>query len=202
MSQATTHGPSAANPRAIRQRRLIIRIGLILVWLGLIAFLFNSGKGHTLLVDNQAIDGMAPLPGGFSVSIDGRDPVEFSFGLDRDMVKLQGQNHHVTVTGLAEGRSVSKDFSIKLGDEMALLSIPRLVAGSGEAVSAFVPTTAPTTPGAGEQGGSYSSPASSDAPALPDGGLGLGIGPAAFDTGAPASPASPAKPAPGGSGQP
>lgn len=152
---------------AIRRRRLAIRLGLVAVWFALIALLFVNGKGHVLLLDNQPMAGITPLAEGFMVSVDGGKPVSFSFGLDRDMAKVQGQSHRITVTGLPGGQTVSKDIQINLNDEMAILSIPKLVAGIEPAVTTFVPKNAVASPATEEPALPLSGPEA----ALPDGGL-------------------------------
>jgi hypothetical protein len=158
---------ATATATTVKRRRLAIRLGLVALWFILIVLLFVNGKGHVLILDNQPMPGVTPLAEGFSVSVDGRKPVSFSFGLDRDMAKVQGQSHRITVTGLPGGQTVSKDIAIKLDDEMAILSIPKLVAGVEPAVATFVPKTAAPSP----EPEAASSPAAGSEAALPDGGL-------------------------------
>jgi hypothetical protein len=120
------------------------------------------------------MDGISPLPQGFSVSVDGLDPVSFSFGLDRDMAKVQGQSHRISVTGLSAGKSVQKNITLDLNDEMAILSIPKLVAGIEPAVTKFIPKAAvPVTNENRDGDNQFTSPGSAEPGAelpVPDGG--------------------------------
>jgi len=44
---------SIGNARNTKKRRLIIRSGLLVVYVLLIAFMIHSGRRHTILIDNK-----------------------------------------------------------------------------------------------------------------------------------------------------
>lgn len=112
---------------AIALRRNIVRAALVLVYFGLIAVVFITGKGHSILVDNkdtgtlQAVDGVL-------ISVDTQEELELYSG-DRDKFDVRGQRHRVKVEAIDGSVKVDKVFSVPVGGEMYLLSIPKLLAG-------------------------------------------------------------------------
>ena len=168
-------------------RRLFVRLGLVLVYAGLIAFVFVHGKGHTLILDNKdAEDGTVKAIESLSISVDGQDAIDLQAG-DRDVAKIQGQSHRVQVT-VKDSQMVEHRISVPLKEDTLLLSIPKLMAGAQPAVIKFVPKD--IAPAADEQTGNSNAYTAPEAGAAPDMGSGA---PAA----APAAPgAAPATPAP------
>jgi len=159
-----------------QRRRRLVRAACVLVYIGLIALVLNLGKGHTLILDNKdAEDGSVKALDSISVSVDGQDPTDLSAG-DRDMAKVRGQGHVVDVT-IKDGPKVTRRIHVPLGEDMLLLSLPKLLAGQ-PAVSRFVPKDVAPTPE--DQQGNNNAFTSPDAPAVP---------------GAPAAPVAPATPA-------
>ena len=163
------------DPR-VRARRRLVRAACLVVYAGLIALVFNLGKGHTLILDNKdADDGSVKALESISVSVDGQDAIDLSAG-DRDQAKVRGQGHVVEVT-IKDGQKVTNRITVPLNKDMLLLSLPKLLAGAPDAVIPFVPKD--IVPTAEDQQGNNNAYTSPDAPALP---------------GAPAGPVAPVAP--------
>jgi len=126
---------------SLKTRRLIVRGGLLLVYAGLIAVSLVLGKGHTVLLDNKdSEDGSVKAIESFSVSVNGEEPIPFMSG-DRDMTKVQSQWHTLVVD--INGQKTEKKFTVPLGADMVLLSIPKLLAGVEPALVPFEPQDEP-----------------------------------------------------------
>lgn len=125
----------------IKSRRLLVRGVLAVVYAALMALAFVLGKGHTLLLDNKdSEDGSVKAIESFTVSVNGGEPIEFMSG-DRDLAKVRAQWHTIKIN--INGQIVEKKITIPLGLDMALLSIPKLVAGVEPAVVPFVAANEP-----------------------------------------------------------
>ena len=139
----------AVNHSNTKSRRLLVRLGLIVVYFGLMGFVFVTGKGHTLILDNKdSADGSIKAIESLSISVDGQDPIDLSAG-DRDMAKIKGQGHKVEIT-VKDSQMVQHRITVPLKEETLLLSIPKLLAGQ-PAVIPFVPLD--VVPPAGETNG-------------------------------------------------
>ena len=112
-----------------KQRRLIIRAALVVVWIGLGALLFVLNRGHTLLVDNRNVT--VPelrAPDLIKVTVDKGKPLEFFRG-DRDIFDVGGGQHLIRVE-FSDGKPpFEKSFSLPLGPDMFILSIPKMING-------------------------------------------------------------------------
>lgn len=123
----------------VRMRRYLIRAAVLIVYVSLIALVFVTGKGHTILIDNKnAEDGSVPAIDGVLVSVDGREALELYKG-DRDKEMVKGQVHSVAVEVISDGRKIQKKIRLPLDKDMLLLSVPMLVAGREPALIPFVP---------------------------------------------------------------
>ncbi len=149
----------------IKKRRFLVRAALIAVYVCLIATVFLTGKGHTILIDDKDIEGgsIAAIDG-VLVSVDGQEELELYSG-DRDKASVSGQRHRVTVKSLDGAILANKTFSVPIGVEMLLLSVPKVVAGVEPFVETFVPRDIPVP--AGESVGNTNSFTSPDAVPLP-----------------------------------
>jgi hypothetical protein len=129
---------SAVNTgRKPARRRFLVRVGLIAVYVLAIALAFVTGKGHTILVDNKdRPEGFAALDG-ILVSVDGKEPLELYAG-DRDMVKVKGQRHRVSIEAIAGGDKKEITLELPMGEDMLLLSVPKLAAGREDCLEPFV----------------------------------------------------------------
>ena len=111
----------------VRQRRLLIRAALAAAWLGLGALLFVLNRGHALLVDNRNVT--APelrAPDLIKVTVNKGKPLEFFRG-DRDIFDVGGGRHRIRVE-FSDGKSpFETTFSLPLGPDMFLLSIPKMI---------------------------------------------------------------------------
>jgi hypothetical protein len=146
-------------------RRLLVRLGLVAVYVLLVALAFVLGKGHTLLIDNKDLaDGSERAIDGILVSVDGRDALELYAG-DRDMVQLKGQRHRITVEGISGGEKVEASFRLPIDADMLLLSVPKLVGRQEPYIEVFVPRDQPRP--ADEEVGANNAFTSPDAPAEP-----------------------------------
>jgi hypothetical protein len=150
---------------AIKKRRFLVRAALIAVYACLIVIMFLTGKGHTILVDDKDIEGGSILAiDGVLVSVDGQEELELYAG-DRDKASVAGQRHRVTVKSLDGAILAARTFRVPIGEEMLLLSIPKVVAGAEPFIEIFVPRDIPLS--AGESVGNTNSFTSPDAVPLP-----------------------------------
>jgi hypothetical protein len=115
------------NGITVKQRRLIIRLALIAVWIGLGFALFIFNRGHTLLVDNRNIDATnIRAPDLIKVTVNRGKVLEFFRG-DRDIFEVGGGKHRIRVE-FSDGKPpFEADFTLPLGPDMFLLSIPKLI---------------------------------------------------------------------------
>ena len=75
--------------RHLKRRRLLIRLSLAVVWIGLGILLFVLNRGHTLLVDNRNVESLGiRAPDLISVSVNNGKVLEFFRG-DRDLFKVR-----------------------------------------------------------------------------------------------------------------
>ena len=113
----------------LKQRRLIIRLSLVVVWIGLGVVLFIVNRGHTLLVDNRDVP--APelrAPGPITVTVDNKKPLEFRRS-DRDLFKVGGSKHRILIEFTDGTAPFEKAFQLPLKPDMFLLSIPKMING-------------------------------------------------------------------------
>ena len=137
------NGTQTIDPK-LKIRRLAVRAGLLVVYVALMCVAFIFGKGHTVLLDNKdSQDGTVKAIESMTVSVNGGEPIEFMGG-DRDMAKVRAQWHTIKVD--INGQVVEKKFTVPLGADMVLLSIPKLLAGVEPAVVPFVPENEPPAP--------------------------------------------------------
>lgn len=112
-----------------KTRKILVRLLLLVIYVGLGASMILTGKQHTILIDNKdAADGSYKAIDGMSVQIDNLEPAEYYAG-DRDKAVVKGQNHKVLVEIFDGEKKVEKEITIPFGQSMVLLSIPKLVNG-------------------------------------------------------------------------
>lgn len=113
-----------------KTRKLISRLAVLVVYCGLIFLMALTGRSHTVLIDNKdAEDGTSYLAvDGMSVQIDRQESAEYYPG-DRDKAVVKGQSHHIKVEIFADGTIVEKNFKVPFGQNMVLLSVPKMLAG-------------------------------------------------------------------------
>jgi len=112
-----------------KKRRLLIRLALVVVWIGLGVVLFVLNRGHTLLVDNRNVETPAiRAPDLIMVTVDKRKPLEFFRG-DRDIFELGGGSHRIYIEFSDGTPPFEKRFKLPLGPDMFILSIPKMISG-------------------------------------------------------------------------
>jgi len=111
----------------VNKRRFIIRFALAVLWIGLGALLFVKNRGHTVLLDNKSIE--APelrAPDMIRVKVDGKNEMELFRG-DRELIKIAGSRHKIQIEFSDGSPFFSAQFSLPLGPDMFLLSIPKML---------------------------------------------------------------------------
>ena len=120
-----------------RQRRTIIRAILIVLWivLGILLFVFN--RGHTLLVDNRNVENPSlRAPDLITVTVNKGKSLEFFRG-DRDLFEVGGGKHRIHVE-FSDGKPpFETTFTLPLGPDMFLLSIPKMINGIEPYIEVF-----------------------------------------------------------------
>jgi len=113
----------------IDSRRLIIRLILILLWIGLGVVLFLVYRGHTILVDNHNVaEPELMAPDLITVTMDNKKSLEFFRG-DRDLYKMSGSRHLIRVEFSDGTPPFETTFKLPLRPDMFLLSIPKMLNG-------------------------------------------------------------------------
>ena len=118
-----------------KKGRRLVKIGLIIAYLFIMALMFLLGRSHTVLIDNNSIPGGVSAVDGCTISFGGDKPIEMFKG-DRDKIMLRGQTHRVTVSFFDGREDVTGTISIPLFEDAVLVSIPAFIYG-GNAVSRF-----------------------------------------------------------------
>ena len=118
-----------------KKGRRMVKIGLIIAYLCIMALMFLLGRSHTVLIDNNSIPGGVSAIDGCTISFGGDKPIEMFKG-DRDKIMLRGQTHRVTVSFFDGREDVTGTISIPLFEDAVLVSIPAFISG-GNAVSRF-----------------------------------------------------------------
>jgi hypothetical protein len=150
----------------VAARRIAIRAALVAVYVGLTLLVFIMGKGHTILVDNKdAEDGSVRAIDGVMVAVDRQEALELYAG-DRDKAVVMGQVHTVSIEIIADGTKVARRIRLPLGEEMLLLSVPKLAAGREPALVPFVaPQAAAPEEGVGNTN-AFTSPGGTGEPTM------------------------------------
>ena len=122
---------------ALKRRRLIIRLSLVVVWIGLGILLFVLNRGHTLLVDNRNVESPGiRAPDLISVSVNNGKTLEFFRG-DRDLFKVRGAKHQISIEFSDGTPPFEASFTLPLRPDMFLLSIPRMINGIEPYIEVF-----------------------------------------------------------------
>jgi hypothetical protein len=114
----------------VKFRRPLLRGVLVLLWIVLGVIIFFSCRGHTLLVDNQsAADGSYEAFEMVNVTIDNLDDEEI-WEEERIRLTVSGPKHKILVE-FDDGREpVEMKFELPVKEDMYLLSVPRMIAGT------------------------------------------------------------------------
>lgn len=125
-------------PQSIHfNRKIALRVGLVVIYIALILFFFISGRTHTVLIDNKADpDGAWKAIRGMGVSINGGEAVEYLSG-DRDITKVKGQKIKLHIEFFDGTESTEYTIKIPFLEDTVLLSIPKLLNGVEPALEPF-----------------------------------------------------------------
>ena len=114
----------------------LVKIGLVIFYLLLMALMFLLGRSHTVLIDNKSDpNGAYKAIDGCTISFNGEKPIEMFKG-DRDKIMLRGQTHRVKVSFFNGQEDVIGIITIPLFEDAVMVSIPAFVKGEN-AVSHF-----------------------------------------------------------------
>ena len=133
------------------RRSLIQRSAAIFGLLLLSVFLFYIGKGHTLLIDTNALtigDKEYRSAETVSVSIDGK-PEEMLGRAERVMLTVGGPSHTIVIEVVSGAeKKVEKKLSIPTFLDMAVVSVPAILGEAPEEhwVTRFVPPPVEESP--------------------------------------------------------
>ena len=120
-----------------KQRRLVIRLALVVIWIGLGVLLFVLNRGHSLLVDNRNVESPGlRAPDLIQVTVNKSGPLEFFRG-DREIYRVGGGRHSIYIEFSDGTPPFEKSFTLPLGPDMFLLSIPKMINGIEPYIEVF-----------------------------------------------------------------
>ena len=124
----------------VKRRRLLIRLALVAVWIALGVLLFVMNRGHAILLDNRNLTSPEMrAPDIIKVTVNRLKPLELFRG-DRDIVDVGGGKQRITVE-FSDGKApFSASFSLPLGPDIFILSIPKMINGIEPFFEKFVST--------------------------------------------------------------
>lgn len=119
----------APTSRAVKTRRLVVRLVLVALYLALATFVFLNGREHTILLDNKtAADGSVQAFRRVKVTVDNGKPLEL-YARERDLIKVKGQSHRIFIETQESAARTEAVFKVGLETDMLLLSVPKMAAG-------------------------------------------------------------------------
>jgi len=128
---------NGTNP-AIRTRRLLVKAGLLVMYVALTLFVFINGRSHTFLIDNKSLDdGAIPAMRRVKVIIDNQKPIEL-YARDRELLMVRGQGHRIRIETQDPATRLEAKFSVPFGNDMILISVPKMAAGADDFWEHFV----------------------------------------------------------------
>ena len=120
-----------------KQRRLIIRLALVVIWIGLGVLLFALNRGHSILVDNRNVEEMGlRAPDLIKVTVNKSRSVEFFRG-DRDIFEEGARRNTIRVEFSDGTPPFETSFALDLWPDMFLLSIPKMINGVEPYIEVF-----------------------------------------------------------------
>lgn len=133
-------------------RSLFQRVCAVLGLIVISAYLFYVGKGHTLLLDTNAvtIEGKELLSlASVTVSVDGKELEVPLARAERDIITVSGPKHKIVITDDSDiTKKIEKTITIPTFMNMAIVSIPAIL-GDAPArywVVVFTPAPVEDTP--------------------------------------------------------
>lgn len=125
-----------------KSKRWIVRSALAVVYVAIVILMMVTGRSHTILIDNKgAADDSYQAVDGMEVQIDRQEALEYYPG-DRDKALVKGQRHSIKVEVFADGSVVEKPLRLPFGQDMILLSVPKMLAGIEPWMEPFTPLQA------------------------------------------------------------
>lgn len=118
----------------VSKRKAIARVLFFALIIALAVAMFRCGRQHTVLVDNHSSDTLKALKLA-EVSVDGQESIELT-PRGRDQFIVTAQKHSVTVE--ADGKSVTRSFSVPLSWDYAMVNVPYLAANPDAPVSEWL----------------------------------------------------------------
>ncbi|MDX9957933.1 MAG: DUF6672 family protein [Clostridia bacterium] len=116
-------------PLGVPTRRLIVRGAVLVVYLALTAFVFVSGRGHTVLLDNKtAADESYQAFSLVKVYVGDEAGLEL-MPRDRDKVSVRGQRQLIRIETREAAAVTEKTIRIPIGVDTVLVSLPKMAAG-------------------------------------------------------------------------
>ncbi|MBN2811578.1 MAG: hypothetical protein JXP39_06770 [Spirochaetales bacterium] len=113
------------------------RAVLAFVYVALLVVFFLTGRTHTILIDNKADpDGAWQAVRGMTVSVNGREPVEYLRG-DRDREIVKGQKFSIRIEFFDGRDPFEATLRVPLSVDTLLLSVPKLIDGIEPAMEKF-----------------------------------------------------------------
>ena len=120
-----------------KQRRLAIRLILVVIWIGLGVLLFVLNRGHTILVDNRNVESPAlRVPDLVNVAVNNGRILEFYRG-DRELFEVGGGRQQIRIEFSDGTPPFEASFTLPLGPDMFLLSIPKMINGIEPYIEVF-----------------------------------------------------------------
>ena len=114
---------------SLKQRRLMVRFALVVVWIVLGITLFVLNRGHSILLDNRNLSSPElRAPDMIKVTVNKIKPIEFFRG-DRDVVDVGGGKNRIKVEFSDGTPPFEAQFSLPIGPDMFILSIPKMING-------------------------------------------------------------------------
>jgi hypothetical protein len=119
------------------RRKKIIKAAVAFVWVGLGILLFIFNRGHSILLDNHNVESPSlRAPDMIKVTVDKGKSLEFFRG-DRDIVDVGGGQHYAKVEFSDGTPPFEASFSLPLGPDIFLLSIPKMINGIEPYIEVF-----------------------------------------------------------------
>ena len=121
----------------VKQRRLLIRLTLVVFWIALGILLFVLNRGHSILLDNRNLTSPElRAPDMIKVTVNKLKPLEFFRG-DRDVADVGGGRQRVKVEFSDGTPPFEAVFKLPLGPDMFILSIPKMINGIEPYIEVF-----------------------------------------------------------------
>ena len=133
------------------RRSFIQRPGVVFGLIALGVVLFYIGKGHTLLIDTNAVtidDKELRSPSSVTVSVDGKKLNSSMGRAERVMVTVSGPQHTIAILDDNSDKKVEKTFAIPTFMETAVVSVPAILGGAPAEhwIAPFTPPSPKDTP--------------------------------------------------------